>query len=105
MEASREQGASWTRPRRLEGRRGAPPLPARVRRPQPTPNGEEATFFIDLISEKVAALGGASALVTLARTHNTGDNAASKDQYEWSQLSDEELNQLERILVKASVVA
>jgi hypothetical protein len=52
-----------------------------------------------------ATTAPAKSLVTVARTHNTGDNATSKDQYDWSQLTDEELNQLERILVKASVVA
>jgi hypothetical protein len=44
-------------------------------------------------------------LVTLARTHNVADNATTKDEYDLSRLTDEELEQVERILTKASVVA
>jgi hypothetical protein len=44
-------------------------------------------------------------LVTLARTHNVAENATTKNEYDLSRLTDEELDQVERILTKASVVA
>jgi hypothetical protein len=80
------------------------PNPGQFERERKTKRVSTQEAVILRLREK-ALKGDNRALVTLASTHNTGDNAASKDQYEWSQLSDEELNQLERILVKASVVA